>query len=174
MSERSVFLVGMMAVGKTTIGRHVATRLGFDFFDADSLVEARAGADISWIFDVEGEAGFRDREQRAIEELTAHPRAVVATGGGAVLRASNRRRLSERGLVVYLKAAVDVVVERARRNRRRPLLQGGDMRQRVADLCREREPLYRSVAHIEVVTDRRPPREVAAEIADEVLARNSP
>lgn len=166
----NIFLVGMMASGKTTIGRKLAALLGFDFQDTDHLVEERAGADISWIFDMEGEDGFRDREQAAIEQATARTGVVLATGGGAVLRETNRRRLRERGAVVYLEAAADVIVERAGRDRRRPLLDVDDLPKRVRSLLRERAPLYASVAHVTVATDRRPARVIAQQVADTVAA----
>lgn len=167
----NVFLVGMMASGKTTIGRKLAALLGFEFQDTDQLVEQRAGADVSWIFDMEGEDGFRNREQAAIEQATAQTGVVLATGGGAVLRESNRRLLRERGTVVYLEAAADVIVERASRDRRRPLLEVADLPKRVESLLRERAPLYSAVAHVTVATDRRPARLIAQQVA-EALARS--
>ena len=162
----SIFLVGMMASGKTTIGRKLAAALGFDFQDTDHLVEKRAGADISWIFDMEGEDGFRNREQAVIEEATAQTGVVLATGGGAVLREDNRRVLRERGVVVYLEAAADVIVERASRDRRRPLLEVADLPSRVEALLAERAPLYQSVAHVTVATDRRPSRVIAQQVVE--------
>lgn len=164
MSESSVFLVGMMGSGKTTIGRHLATLLGFAFEDTDAMVEARTGADIGWIFDVEGEAGFRRRERQAIADATARKRIVLATGGGAVLSAENRSLLRQRGVVVHLDAAADVLIERLRRDRRRPLLQGQDPAKQVADLLAERLPFYRATAHLSVTTDRRPARSIAADV----------
>ena len=141
-----------------------------DFRDTDQLVEERTGANISWIFDKEGEEGFRDREQLAIDEATAMTGVVVATGGGAVLRDINRQRLRERGAVVYLDASPKLIQERVRRGQRRPLLQGEDVAQRIDRLCQQREPLYRAVAHIVVATDRRPARTIAATVARHVAA----
>ena len=164
-TQRNVFLVGMMASGKTTIGRQLANMLGFDFHDTDRLIEEGAGADISWIFDREGEEGFRDREELAVDEATAMTSVVVATGGGAVLRETNRQRLSTRGTVVYLSATPDLILERAGRNRNRPLLQVDDVRQRIAALCRQREPLYRAIADVVVATESLPVRTVAATVA---------
>lgn len=171
MNQPSVFLVGMMGSGKTTIGRHLAALLGFDFQDTDAIVEARTGADIAWIFDVEGEAGFRDREQRAIAEATKRRRLVLATGGGAVLRPENRCLLRRRGVVVHLDAAAEVLVDRVRRDRRRPLLQGQDAGQRIAALLAERQPLYQAAAHFAVVTDGRPARVVAADVLARLQSR---
>ena len=166
--ERSIFLVGMMAVGKTTVGRNLAELLGFQFRDADQLVEERAGVDISWIFDQEGESGFRDREQLAIETATKMPRTVLATGGGAVLRAENRRAMQERGVVVYLKASADLLIERASRDHRRPLLQVDDVDARIQALLCEREPLYAEVAHLTVAASRRSASSVAANIVEQL------
>ena len=168
-SKRGIFLVGMMAAGKTTIGRHLAELLRFDFVDSDSEVERRAGVDIAWIFDQEGEAGFRDREQRAIDDLTKRQRIVLATGGGAVLRAANRETLRCRGTVVYISATVDQIVDRVGCDRRRPLLRGGDERERVATLCRERESLYQAVAHMTFPTAGLPSRQVAENLAARLL-----
>lgn len=171
MHPRRIFLVGMMASGKTTIGRQLAALLGYDFKDTDALVEQRAGADISWIFDVEGEDGFRDREQLALELGTRQPNVVVATGGGAVLREDNRRLMRGRGTVVYLSAPAALIAARAARDRRRPLLQVDDVRAAVETLVRERHPLYRDVAHWEVEIEGKAARSLAADIAN--LLRNS-
>ena len=165
VAHQSVFLVGMMAAGKTTIGRHLAALLDYQFVDSDQEVERRCGADISWIFDMEGEDGFRDREQKVLEELTARCRVVLATGGGAVLRADNRAHLRSRGTVVYLRASVKQIVERTRRDRARPLLQGdGDLYSRVTALADEREHLYRATAHVVCHTKGRPSKMLAEEI----------
>ena len=166
MHPPCVFLVGMMASGKSTIGRHLAALLGYDFKDTDHLVEERAGADISWIFDREGEDGFRDREQHALDLATGQPNIVVATGGGVVLRKDNCNLMRDRGVVVYLNAPVDLIAVRAAHDRRRrPLLQTGDLGAKVEALVRERQPLYRAVAHWEVETQRRAARSIAAHIA---------
>ena len=134
MANRNVFLIGMMASGKSTVGRHLAKALDLDFVDSDSVIEDRAGADIPWIFDIEGEEKFRDREEKVIEELTRRQGVVVATGGGVVLREVNRRRLSERGTVVYLNAPFESLVVRAQGNSRPQLLAGEDARERLAEL----------------------------------------
>lgn len=164
MTTRNVYLVGMMAVGKTTVGRHLASRLDFTFHDTDQVIEQRAGADISWIFELEGEERFRDREQQVIEEFTRRERVVLATGGGAVLRDGNRALLRQSGIVVYLRSGVDLIIERTRSDRRRPLLQVDDVRQRIATLTAERGPLYESVAHLAITVDSRPPKAIADDI----------
>jgi len=149
-SQESVFLIGMMAVGKTTIGKLLADALGYTFYDTDDVIRERSGADIPWIFDVEGEDGFRNREQNVIDELTRLPSIVLATGGGAVLREANRRALSMRGRVVYLIADVDTIVTRASHNNNRPMLEGHDLGARVTQLVADRHPLYSQVADIRV------------------------
>ncbi len=161
---RSVFLIGLMGAGKTTVGRYLASLLRVPFLDSDHEIEARAGAKIPWIFDVEGEQGFRDRETAVIDELTRLPGIVLATGGGAILRAENRAVLRERGTVVYLHGSVEQLYHRTSRDRRRPLLQNGDRRETLRRLLSEREPLYRETAHCVFTSDRRPARLLAEEI----------
>ncbi|MBK8016375.1 MAG: shikimate kinase [Betaproteobacteria bacterium] len=144
----NVFLVGLMGAGKTSVGRLIAKRLGKQFLDSDHEIEARTGVKIPVIFEIEGEAGFRQREAAMIDELTQLDGIVLATGGGAVLNPSNRRALHERGSVVYLRASVDELWNRTRRDRNRPLLQTADPRGRLAELMAIRDPLYREVAHL--------------------------
>lgn len=170
MSEQSVFIVGMMGSGKSTVGRRLADRMGLDFVDADAVIEERAGADIGWIFDVEGEDGFRAREEQVLDALSQRHRIVLATGGGAVLREANRRRLRERGVVVYLRGSVDIIVARTRHDRRRPLLQGVDVRKRLTDLLEQRTPLYEDVAHVVVDTDEGSAGRVAERVLEAVAA----
>lgn len=156
MAPRSnIFLVGPMGAGKTTIGRQLAEALGMDFVDSDQAIEARTGATIPWIFDVEGEAGFRKREKAMIDELTRRQNVVLATGGGAVLDPENRRHLQSRGTVIYLHADIDQLLERTRKDRNRPLLQTDDPRARLEALMAERDPLYREVADIILETGQR-------------------
>ena len=174
MTTRNVYLVGMMAVGKTTVGRHLASRLGFTFHDSDQFIESRAGADISWIFELEGEERFRDREQQVIDELTRRDRVVLATGGGAVLREANRAVLRERGIVIYLRSGTDLIVERTRSDRRRPLLQVDDVREQIETLAAERGPLYDSVAHLAITVDRRSPKAIANDIHDLLTGSREP
>ena len=147
-SSQSIFLVGPMGVGKTTVGRHLAELLNYEFYDSDRVIEERTGATIPWIFDVEGEEGFRKREQAMIEELTLMPSIVLATGGGAVIRPENRQCLRSRGIVVYLKADVDELVKRTQHDKNRPLLQMDDPRKKLEELMSEREPWYLEVADL--------------------------
>jgi len=174
MTTRNVYLVGMMAVGKTTVGRHLASRLDFTFHDTDQVIESRAGADISWIFELEGEERFRDREQQVIEEMTRREGVVLATGGGAVLREANRTVLRERGIVVDLRSGVGLILERTGSGRGRPLLQVDDVRERIETLAAERGPLYDSVAHLAITVDRRPPKAIANDIHDLLQGSREP
>jgi len=158
MSKQNVFLIGLMAVGKSTVGRLLAQNLGYTFYDTDQVIEERAGADVAWIFDVEGEAGFRDRETQVIDELSRLPEVVVATGGGAVLRECNRQMLAGRGCVLLLESPLDRLLERTQKDKKRPLLQTGDAAETLRRLQIEREPLYLEIADYRFVTDRQGPR----------------
>ena len=165
---KNVFLVGPMGVGKTTIGRVLADQLGLEFFDSDREIEANTGADIPWIFDVEGESGFRAREVKMIDELTRRKRIVLATGGGAVLDPKNRKRLAKRGQVVYLRASIRQQVERTSRDKNRPLLQTADPEKKIRELMKIRDPLYRDVADVVIDTNRRNPRTISQEICNQL------
>ncbi len=151
-SSRRIFLVGPMGAGKTTIGRKLARALHLHFVDCDHEIEQRTGATIPLIFDIEGEAGFRAREKRVIEELTLADDSVVATGGGAVLDPDNRACLRERGFVIYLHAPLEHLLARTRSDTHRPLLKTGDRAKKMQELVRLREPLYREVADLIVDT----------------------
>jgi shikimate kinase len=161
----NLFLVGLMAVGKSTVGRCLAQELKLEFYDSDRVIEERAGADVAWIFDVEGEGGFRDRESHVIDELSARNGIVLATGGGAVLREENRRHLGERGTVIFLDSPLDSLVARTRRDRRRPLLQQSkDPLATFERLAVERRPLYESIADYRFFASRGNPHATAREI----------
>lgn len=160
----NVFLIGPMGVGKSTIGRLLAAELQLSFHDSDREIEQLTGADIPWIFDVEGEQGFRLREARMIDTLSQLQGIVLATGGGAVLAPESRANLHSRGTVVYLKASIAQQLERTGKDKNRPLLQTDDPLSRIKELMKTREPLYRETAHISVDTSRRSPRFVVAEI----------
>ena len=137
-----------MGAGKTSIGRQLAELLHYQFLDSDHEIEARAGVGIPWIFDVEGEEGFRQREQAMIDELARLPAIVLATGGGAVIREANRAALKQHGIVVYLRTDIETLVARTRHDKNRPLLQTADPRQKLTDLLLKREPWYREVADV--------------------------
>lgn len=159
-----------MGSGKTAVGRQLAERLGLPFADSDAEIEARTGVDVTYIFEREGEAGFRIRERDVIDELTQGEGIVLATGGGAILLPENRERLSTRGTVVFLDATIDQQLQRARRGRHRPLLVTDDPRTRLEELMRVRDPLYRSIAAITITTDSRKLSSVADEIATALSA----
>jgi shikimate kinase len=157
-----------MGAGKSTIGKYLAQQLKLQFADTDSEIESRTGADIPWIFDVEGEEGFRDREQQVVEEMTLWDNTVLATGGGVITRAENRRALGGRGFVIYLHATVAEQVRRTQRDRRRPLLQQGDPEEVLRDLMMERDALYREIADHVIDTDGCSPRTVAQRLVREL------
>jgi len=151
-SASRIFLVGPMGAGKTTIGKKLARALRLRFVDCDHEIEHRTGATIPLIFDVEGEAGFRAREKRVIEDLVKEDDIVVATGGGAVLDPDNRAALQARGFVVYLHAPLEHLLARTRGDTNRPLLKAGDRVKKMQEILSAREPFYREVADLIVDT----------------------
>lgn len=153
-----------MGAGKSTIGRLLSRELQITFKDSDRVIEERTGADIAWIFDVEGEEGFRRREADIIEELTLEKNIVLATGGGVVLRPENRDNLQKRGTVVYLDTSVEHQFERTRHDKNRPLIQQENPREKLQSLFLERDPLYRSIADLIVSTNEGDPKAVVKRI----------
>ncbi|GAB5381204.1 MAG: shikimate kinase AroK [Aliiglaciecola sp.] len=166
--KRNIFLVGPMGAGKSTIGRHLADELHLEFFDSDQEIERRTGADIAWIFDLEGEDGFRNREENVINDLTDKQGIVLATGGGSVVSKAVRNRLSARGIVVYLQTTIDKQVARTQRDKRRPLLQNENPEAVLRDLADSRNPLYEEVADYVVDTDDQSARAVANQIINKI------
>ncbi|NQZ28409.1 MAG: shikimate kinase AroK [Colwellia sp.] len=165
--KRNIFLIGPMGAGKSTIGREIADRLHLEFFDSDQEIERRTGADIAWVFDLEGEEGFRKREETVIEDLSEKQGIVLATGGGSVISTNVRNRLSARGIVVYLETTIDKQVARTQRDRRRPLLQTSEEPRTVLEnLAVERNPLYEEIADIIVQTDDQSAKVVAHKIIE--------
>ncbi len=164
LNVENIVLVGPMGSGKSAVGRQLATRLGLRFLDSDAEIEAHTGVDIAYIFEREGEAGFRAREAEVLDELTQRARTVIATGGGAVLDAATRSRLRDRGCVVYLRASVDQQLARTRRSAHRPLLMNPDPRGTLQRLAEFRSPLYEEVADLTVDTDGRRVKTVVEEI----------
>lgn len=162
----NIYLIGPMGVGKSTIGRHLASHLKKQFLDADHELEKRTGASVSLIFEIEGETGFRKRESALLDELTAKQNTVIATGGGVVLSEDNRKLLRTRGYVVYLRADLDTLLERTRKDRKRPLLQNGNKKAVIEDLLKVRDPLYCQEADLIVDTNKRSPLAVAKDIAE--------
>lgn len=166
MKPGSLFLVGPMGAGKSTIGRQLARALHRTFIDSDREIEKRTGADIPLIFDLEGETGFRQREISVIDDLSQLADIVLATGGGAVTQPENRQHLASRGTVIYLHTTVDQQLSRTHRDRNRPLLQTENPRAKLESLMAEREPLYREIADIVVNTDGRSVKDVVHQITD--------
>ncbi len=167
--KRNIFLVGPMGAGKTTIGKQLAQSLHLEFIDSDQEIEARTGAPIDWIFDIEGEEGFRKREKSVIAELTQKQGIVLATGGGAILEQENRTFLAGRGIVVYLETSIEQQLERTRRDKRRPLLQSSDDPEAtLIALHKERDILYREIADVIVATNENSIKSVANKIISQI------
>ncbi len=173
LGKRNVFLVGPMGSGKSAVGKLLARLLGAPFYDSDAEVERRTGVDITFIFEKEGEARFRQRECEAIDALTQLEPVVLATGGGAVLLPENRQHLAERGCVVYLEASVEQQAQRVKHARHRPLLTNVDAESKLRELMLEREPLYRGVADVTVPTDGRKIQSVADDILRRLRAHST-
>jgi shikimate kinase len=170
----NIYLVGLMGAGKTTVGRQLAKRLQRRFLDSDHEIEARTGVRIPVIFEIEGEIGFRKRESQVLAELSVEPELVVATGGGAVLADENRKCLRDTGLVVYLHAPPEVLYERTRHDRNRPLLQVEDPLAKLKQLYDLRDPIYREAAHIVVDSKSGAAAHLAQQIEKDLLQRCEP
>jgi shikimate kinase len=168
LATPNLFLIGPMGSGKSAVGKYLSRLLGMPFYDSDAEIERRTGVDIAFIFDKEGETGFRQREREAIEVLTARDRIVLATGGGAVLLPENRRHLAERGRVVYLQTSVAQQADRVRQGRTRPLLSNVDTTAKLRELMDERATLYAQIADFTIATDNRKVRNVAEDILREI------
>jgi len=164
--SQNLFLVGPMGAGKSAVGRQLARLMRMDFVDSDDEIEHRTGVDIPFIFEKEGEEGFRKREAKIIEELSVRQGIVLATGGGAVMDSRNRSYLGARGFVIYLHTTVEQQLDRTKRGRNRPLLDNKDRKAVIAELMEIRDPLYREISDLIVKTDGRLVREVATEIRD--------
>jgi len=167
-ASQRIFLVGPMGSGKSAVGRRLARALGLEFVDSDQVIEQRTGVDIPFIFEKEGEAGFRRREHQVIDELSQLPDIVLATGGGSVEDQQSRSRLAARGTVIYLYATVEQQLKRTRSGRQRPMLAGGDPRAILERLMAVRDPQFRAIADLVVSTDSRKVSTVVREIQDKL------
>ena len=166
----NIFLIGMMGAGKTTVGRQLARYLNKRFADSDHEIEARTGVKIPVIFEIEGEQGFRRRESQVLRELASDQGLVVATGGGVVLAPSNRACLAN-GLVVYLSVPPQILWERTRQDKNRPLLQVEDPKERIEQLFQQRDPLYREIADIIVEGGKSAPGRVVRSLERQIRQR---
>ena len=160
----NIFIVGPMGSGKSTVGKIISDELFLNFFDTDDEIESRTGASIDWIFDLEGEEGFRIRESSILEEMVKQNSIVLSTGGGIILSDSNREMLSSRGTVFYLSTPISVQIERTSKDKDRPLLKNGDPGEILTRLQKERKGLYESVSDHVIETENKSSQEVAAEI----------
>ena len=170
--ELRVFMVGPMGSGKSTVGRMLAGMLDWDFVDSDTEIEARCGADIPWIFDVEGEAGFRRREAAVLSDLAQRSKVVIATGGGAVVTEANRQLMSQAGVVVYLEVSVEQQLKRTGSGEGRPLLAQGDRGATLRQLMAQREPFYRAAADVIISASGGNARRVARQIQEQLSAQS--
>ncbi|MDH3220177.1 MAG: shikimate kinase AroK [Gammaproteobacteria bacterium] len=168
MSHRNIILIGPMGSGKSTIGNIIARRLHREFQDSDYYIEKRTGVDIARIFDIEGEQGFRDRESSALHDLLSQNNRVIATGGGSVLREENQKLLKQKGFIVFLDTTVNQQMQRLARDKKRPLLQTENPRERLESLLQERRPIYLDLADLVVKTDKRVAWRLAADIISQL------
>ena len=167
-AHRNIILIGPMGSGKSTIGNIIARKLHREFHDSDHYIEERTGVDIARIFDIEGEQGFRDRESNALTELLSVNNRVVATGGGSVLREENQKLLKQMGYIIFLDTSVRQQLQRLARDKKRPLLQTENPRERLEALFHERRPIYLDLADLAVKTDKRVARRLAADIINQL------
>lgn len=169
----NIYLVGPMGAGKTSVGRRLAKLSQLQYIDTDDEVCARSGVDINWIFEVEGESGFRKREAALILELSQLNNLLVSTGGGSIMDADSRKHLRDTGIVVYLQVSFEQQFDRTQQRRgTRPMLEEGDFRDNLENLNREREPLYQSIAHLSYLTDKFDPATLAKKIYQDVQQLN--
>jgi len=162
--KQNIFIIGPMGAGKTTIGKSLAKALQLDFYDTDREIEARAGADLAWILDIEGEAGFHAREHKVLDELSQHSSIVLSTGGGIIELAENRAILAARGIVIFLQTTIEAQLKRTEKDRRRPLLQTDKPREVLERLREERESFYEELADLTFRTDNNSVRSVVSDI----------
>ena len=165
-----IFIVGPMASGKSTLGKELAQTLEIDFLDTDNEIEKRAGAEISWIFEVEGEEGFRERERKALQKSAEKDNVVISTGGGIVTIEENRDLMIAKGKVVYLKTPIEIQLKRTENDKKRPLLSQGNREQTLRVLKKERDPQYKEIADITINHDQQKNRNA---VIDEIIDKLS-
>lgn len=162
--QKNIFLVGPMGAGKTSVGRYLAKQLNKQFYDSDLEIEKKTGVSLTWIFDLEGMVGFRQREMRTIHELSLLENIVLSTGGGCVETPEVRAYLQQNGLVVYMEVSLQTQLNRLKRDKKRPLLQGDNPQEVLINLWEKREPYYENIADFTVITDQRSVQDVAEDI----------
>lgn len=160
----NIFLIGPMGAGKTSVGRYLAKQLNMDFYDSDEEIQNRTGVSLSWIFDLEGMAGYRHREMKVIEDLSGLSNIVLSTGGGCVETPEVRECLKRRGVVVYMEVSLETQLNRLKRDKKRPQLQGDNPQEVLIRLWEEREPHYEMIADFTVITNDRSVRDVCDDI----------
>lgn len=170
MNKNNIFLIGPMGAGKTSVGRFLAKQLNKDFYDSDEEIEKKTGVNLHWVFDLEGVTGYRMREMKIIENLSSLSNIVLSTGGGCVETPEVREYLHKRGIVIYMEVSLQTQLERLKRDKKRPLLQGGDPREVLIKLWEEREPFYEKIADFTVTTDHRTVHDVCEEILTWLMA----
>lgn len=173
-SIQNIFLIGPMGSGKTTIGKQLAALLKLEFYDCDHELENLTGASVGLIFDLEGEAGFRLRESRLLNQLTAKKGVLISTGGGVICQQENRKLLRSRGFVVYLKTSIEKQLKRLRQDKSRPLLQAQDREQRLLELSRQRNPLYEATADLVFSTGNQSVHGTARALYSAILEQANP
>lgn len=164
IGQNNIFLIGPMGAGKTSVGRFLAKQLNKDFYDSDEEIEKKTGVSLSWLFDLEGMVGYRLREMHVIDELSRLSHIVLSTGGGCVETSGVREYLRQRGTVIYMKVSLQTQLNRLKRDKKRPLLQGDNPQEVLIRLWKEREPLYENIADLIVITDNRSVRDVCNDI----------
>ena len=164
IGHSNIFLIGPMGAGKTSVGRYLAQQLNKDFYDSDLEIERRTGVSLTWIYDIEGMAGFREREMKMIDELSSLSNIVLSTGGGCVETLEVREFLRQRGTVVYMEVTLETQLNRLKRDKKRPLLQGENPQEVLIQLWEQREPIYEEIADFIVITDDRSVKDVSEDI----------